>query len=146
MKVPFTIADFLYRAENAYSDRVALVDEPGAPGGDLGELTWTQFAQKARSQAAKLDQLGIGQGERVAMVSQNSGRLMTSFYGVSGYGRVFVPINFRLSHDEIEYIIDHCGASMLLVDPSMEDICKTSMLIISLSWAPTQMTKCISTE
>lgn len=124
MKVPFTIADFLYRAENAYSDRVALVDEPGAPGGDLGELTWTQFAQKARSQAAKLDQLGIGQGERVAMVSQNSGRLMTSFYGVSGYGRVFVPINFRLSHDEIEYIIDHCGASMLLVDPSMEDICK----------------------
>jgi fatty-acyl-CoA synthase len=124
MKVPFTIADFLYRAENAYSDRVALVDEPGAPGGDLGELTWSQFAQKARSQAAKLDQLGIGPGERVAMVSQNSGRLMTSFYGVSGYGRVFVPINFRLSHDEIEYIIDHCGASMLLVDPSMEDICK----------------------
>ncbi|NCG39763.1 MAG: AMP-binding protein, partial [Actinobacteria bacterium] len=124
MKVPFTIADFLYRAENAYSERIALVDEPGAPGGDLGELTWSQFAQKARSQAAKLDQLGIGQGERVAMVSQNSGRLMTSFYGVSGYGRVFVPINFRLSHDEIEYIIDHCGASMLLVDPSMEDICK----------------------
>ena len=124
MKVPFTIADFLYRAENAYSDRVALVDEPGAPGGDLGELTWRQFAQKARSQAAKLDQLGIDPGERVAMVSQNSGRLMTSFYGVSGYGRVFVPINFRLSHDEIEYIIDHCGASMLLVDPSMEDICK----------------------
>ena len=124
MKVPFTIADFLYRAENAYSDRVALVDEPGAPGGDLGELTWSQFAQKARSQAAKLDQLGIGPGDRVAMVSQNSGRLMTSFYGVSGYGRVFVPINFRLSHDEIEYIIDHCGASMLLVDPSMEDICK----------------------
>ena len=124
MKVPFTIADFLYRAENAYSERIALVDEPGAPVGDLGELTWSQFAQKARSQAAKLDQLGIGQGERVAMVSQNSGRLMTSFYGVSGYGRVFVPINFRLSHDEIEYIIDHCGASMLLVDPSMEDICK----------------------
>ena len=93
MKVPFTIADFLYRAENAYSERIALVDEPGAPGGDLGELTWSQFAQKARSQAAKLDQLGIGQGERVAMVSQNSGRLMTSFYGVSGYGRVFVPIN-----------------------------------------------------
>ena len=124
MKVPFTISDFLYRAENVYSDRVALVDEPDAPGGGLGEVTWSQFGTLVRAQAAKLDQLGIGHGERVAMVSQNSGRLMTSFYGVSGYGRIFVPINFRLSHDEIAYIVEHCGATMLLVDPSLEDLTK----------------------
>ena len=43
MKVPFTISDFLYRAENVYADRVALVDEPGMPGGGLGELTWRDF-------------------------------------------------------------------------------------------------------
>ena len=124
MKVPFTISDFLYRAENVYSDRIALIDEPDTPGGGLGELTWGEFGVKVRQQAAKLDDLGIGTGERVAMVSQNSGRLMTSFWGVSGYGRIFVPINFRLSHDEIAYIVDHCGASMLLVDPSLEDTCK----------------------
>ena len=124
MKVPFTVSDFLYRAENVYPDRVALADEPEAPGGGLGEITYAQFGDLVRAQAAKLDQLGIGHGERVAMVSQNAGRLMTSFYGVSGYGRIFVPINFRLSHDEISYIIDHCGATMLLVDPSMEDTCK----------------------
>ena len=114
----------MYRAENVYADRIALVDEPDMPGGGLGELTWRDFGVKVREQAAKLDELGIGTGERVAMVSQNSGRLMTSFWGVSGYGRIFVPINFRLSHDEISYIVDHCGASMLLVDPSMEDTCK----------------------
>ncbi|MDG2114577.1 MAG: AMP-binding protein [Actinomycetota bacterium] len=124
MKVPFTISDFLYRAENVYPDRIALVDEPEMPGGGLGELTYAEFAELSRAQAAKLDALGIGHGERVAMVSQNSGRLMTSFYGVSGYGRVFVPINFRLSHDEIAYIIEHCGATMLLVDPSMEEVTK----------------------
>ena len=124
MKVPFTISDFLYRAENVYADRIALVDEPDTPGGGLGELTWGEFGVKVREQAAKLDDLGIGVGERVAMVSQNSGRLMTSFWGVSGYGRIFVPINFRLSHDEISYIVDHCGASMLLVDPSLEETCK----------------------
>jgi len=124
MKVPFTVSDFLYRAENVYPDRVALADEPEAPGGGLGEITYARFGELVRAQAAKLDQLGIGHGERVAMVSQNAGRLMTSFYGVSGYGRIFVPINFRLSHDEISYIIDHCGATMLLVDPSMEDTCK----------------------
>ncbi len=124
MKVPFTVSDFLYRAENVYPDRVALVDEPDAPGGGLGEVTWSQFGTLVRAQAAKLDELGIGLGERVAMVSQNAGRLMTSFYAVSGYGRVFVPINFRLARDEIAYIIAHSGASMLLIDPSLEETLK----------------------
>jgi acyl-CoA synthetase (AMP-forming)/AMP-acid ligase II len=43
-----------------------------------------------------------------------------SFFGVSGFGRVLVPVNFRLSHEEIAYIVEHCGASMLLFDPELE--------------------------
>ena len=46
MKVPFTISDFLYRAENVYSDRIALVDEPGMPGGGLGEFMGQHFEEK----------------------------------------------------------------------------------------------------
>ena len=45
---------------------------------------------------------------------------MTSFFGVSGYGRVLVPINFRLNSDEIQYIVEHSGASVLLVDPEID--------------------------
>ena len=47
--------------------------------------------------ARDLDELGVAQGERVAIVSPNSARFLTSYFGVSGYGRVLVPINFRLS-------------------------------------------------
>src|SRR3546814_10619820 len=75
----------------------------------------------ARGQAAALDALGIGVGERVAILSQNAGRLLVSFFGVSGFGRVLVPINFRLSPTEIEYILEHSGASMLLVDAELAD-------------------------
>jgi acyl-CoA synthetase (AMP-forming)/AMP-acid ligase II len=124
MKVPLTVGDFLWRAEHVHADRVGIVDEPDPPGGGLGQLTWRQIGDLARAQAAKLDELGIEPGQRVAMVSQNSARLYTSFFGVSGSGRIFVPINFRLGHDEIAYIVQHCGASMLLVDPSLEDTCK----------------------
>ena len=60
--------------------------------------------------AARLDALGLGVGERVAMVSHNSARLLTAFWGVSGYGRVLVPVNFRLSRDEVAYIVEHSGA------------------------------------
>jgi acyl-CoA synthetase (AMP-forming)/AMP-acid ligase II len=75
----------------------------------------------ARAQAAGLDGLGVGQGERVAIVSHNSARLLTSFFGVCGYGRVLVPINFRLSADEVAYIVEHSGASVLLVDPELDE-------------------------
>src|SRR5262245_50543013 len=121
MRVPLTVNDFLDRAERVYGDRVALVDEPDQPAPSWGELTWKQVARRARAQAAGLDALGIATGERVAIVSQNSARLATSFFGVSGSGRVLVPINFRLNADEVAYIVEHSGASVLLVDPELDD-------------------------
>ena len=121
MRVPLTVADHIERAALVYPDRVGVVDEPDAPGGGLGTLTYGRMAELARAQAAALDERGIGEGERVAIVSQNSARLLVSFFGVGAFGRVLVPVNFRLSHDEIAYIVDHCGASMLLFDPELED-------------------------
>jgi acyl-CoA synthetase (AMP-forming)/AMP-acid ligase II len=121
MRTPLTIGGHLDRAALVYGDRVGVVDEPGAPGGGLGAITYARMRELARAQAAALDERGIGRGERVAILSQNAGRLLTSFFGVSGYGRVLVPINFRLSPAEIEYILEHSGASMLLVDPELAD-------------------------
>ena len=46
-------------------------------------------------------------GGRVAMVSHNAARLLTSFFGVAGHGRVLVPVNFRLNADEVRYILDN---------------------------------------
>jgi len=54
-------------------------------------------------------------------VSHNAARLLVSFFGVSAWGRVLVPVNFRLNVDEIGYIIEHSGASVLLVDPELDE-------------------------
>jgi fatty-acyl-CoA synthase len=121
MEVPLTVSDFLDRAVAVYRDRVGIVDEPDQPAPSWGELTWGRVGALARAQAAGLDALGIGRGERVAVVSQNSARLLTSFFGVSGWGRILVPINFRLNADEVAYIVEHSGASVLLVDPELDD-------------------------
>jgi fatty-acyl-CoA synthase len=99
--VPLTILDFLRRAEQVYGARVGVIDEPQQPAPSLGELTYARVAALARAQAAGLDALGVGFGERVAVVSQNAARLLVSFFGVAGHGRVLVPINFRLSPLEI---------------------------------------------
>ena len=120
MKVALTVNDFLRRASEVYADRIGFVDEPDQPAPGWGSATYREMARRATAQAAGLDALGIAEGERVAIVSHNSARLLTSFFGISGSGRVLVPINFRLVAQEIQYIIDHSGARLLLVDPELE--------------------------
>ncbi|MFC6286795.1 AMP-binding protein [Nocardioides sp. GCM10027113] len=121
MFVPLSIADFIDRAVTVYGQRTGVVDEPDQPAPGLGELTYAELAALARRQAARLDDLGIGVGDRVAIVSHNSARLLTSFFGVAGHGRVLVPVNFRLRPDEVAYIVEHSGARVLLVDPELDE-------------------------
>ena len=121
MIVPFSALDFLDRARAVYAERVGIIDEPDQPAASLGELTYADVETKAKAIAAKLDALGVGVGERVAFVSHNSARLFTAFFGVSGYGRVLVPVNFRLSPEEVTYILEHSGASVVYVDPELKD-------------------------
>jgi fatty-acyl-CoA synthase len=117
MKVPLTVRDHLDRAVAVYPDRVAFVDEPDQPAPCLPDLTYRRVGELAAAQGAALDELGVAFGGRVAIVSHNSARLGSAFFGVSGNGRILVPINFRLTRDEIAYIVEHSGADVLLVDP-----------------------------
>jgi acyl-CoA synthetase (AMP-forming)/AMP-acid ligase II len=121
MHVDFSVSDFIDRASGVYGERLGVVDEPDQPAASLGDLTYAEVAALARRQAAKLDELGILPGERVAIVSHNSARLLTSFFGVVGFGRVLVPVNFRLRPDEVSYIVEHSGARVLLVDPEVDE-------------------------
>ncbi|RNI19031.1 AMP-binding protein [Flexivirga caeni] len=121
MFYPLTVRDFLDRAELVYPDRVGVVDEPDQPAPSRGSRTYAQLAADARAQAAKLDQLGVPVGARVAVISQNSARLLTSFFGVSGWGRILVPVNFRLAQPELDYIVAHSGADVVYADPELAD-------------------------
>ncbi|MGH9067730.1 MAG: AMP-binding protein, partial [Acidimicrobiales bacterium] len=120
MKVALTIGDFLERAAFVHPERVAVVDEPEAPA-SLGSLTYRQLHARARGMAAALDRMGVGHGERVAIVSPNSGRFLISYFGVSGFGRVLVPVNYRLNADEVSYVVEHSGAAVVLIDPELDE-------------------------
>lgn len=120
MFVPLSIIDFLRRAEQVYGDRVGFIDEPDQPAAPLPGLTYRRIAELARNQAAAWDRLGLERGDRVAIVSHNAARLLISMLGTSAYGRVLVPINFRLNAHEVGYIVEHSGARVLLVDPELD--------------------------
>src|SRR3954466_14235611 len=120
MKVPLVAADFRARAETVYADRIGVIDEPDCAD-NLGSLSYAEVARRARAIQAGRDELGVDPGERVAVVSPNAARLLELFYAVPSSGRVLVPINFRLRTEEVAYIVEHCGASALLVDPTLEE-------------------------
>ena len=59
---PMTIGGHLDRAALVYGDRIGIHDEPDAPGGGLGDITYRRMRELARAQAAGLDERGIGRG------------------------------------------------------------------------------------
>lgn len=121
MRVPLTIGDFLRRAVTVFPDRLALVDEPDVPG-SLGRITYRELDARAQGMATALENMGVGVGERVALISPNAGKFLVSYFGTSPFGRILVPVNYRLNSEEIAYILDHSGASVVMVDPEFESL------------------------
>ena len=119
MRVPLTVGEFLERGAHVFGARTAVVDEPGTPG-SFGRLTYEEVHRRAKGMALALERMGVDQGARVAIVSPNAARFLIAFFGVSGFGRVLVPVNFRLNAEEIGYIVQHSGAEVLLVDPEQD--------------------------
>ncbi len=119
MNVPLTTQDFIDRAAVAYGSSTGVVDEPGVTG-ELGSLTYSQIAARARGFAAGLDDLGLEVGARVAIVSPNCSRFLVALYGTTGSGRILVPVNFRLKPGEVRFILEHSGAELVLVDPELD--------------------------
>jgi acyl-CoA synthetase (AMP-forming)/AMP-acid ligase II len=120
MRVALTTADFLERGAQLYAEAPGVVDEPGPDERSLGTLTYGELGDRARALAAGLDALGINAGDRVAVASPNSARLLELFYAVTATGRVLVPVNFRLAAEEVGYIVEHAGARLLLVDADLD--------------------------
>jgi acyl-CoA synthetase (AMP-forming)/AMP-acid ligase II len=120
LNVPLTTADFGYRARTVHADQLGVVDEPNAVG-TLGRLTYREVMQRCDGMVAALRQLGIRKGERVAIVSPNAAKMLIALYAVTGSGRVLVPINFRLSAEETQFIVNDAEASLLLIDPLLDE-------------------------
>ena len=109
MRVPLLVTDFIRRANKLYPDKLAVVD------GDR-RFTYRQLHERAVRLANALRGLGIGQGDRVCILSPNSHFFLESFYGTSLIGAVLVPLNYRLIAADHEYILNHAGVRCVLVD------------------------------
>jgi fatty-acyl-CoA synthase len=109
MQVPLLVDDFLERPVRLYPDKTAVVD------GDR-RYKYAEYAERVWRLANALAGLGIGQGDRVCILSPNSHFFLESFYATARIGAILVPLNYRLTPEDHAYIIDHAGVKAVLVD------------------------------
>jgi fatty-acyl-CoA synthase len=123
MKAPLTPIDFLTRSAYVYPDAVAAVE---------GErrFTYRELWERVRRLASALVMKGIQPGDRVAVLAPNSLLTLEAHFGVPLAGGVLVALNTRLGAQELAWILDHCGAKILLADPELVrgEICQAPNL------------------
>jgi len=107
--------DFLRRAAYVYPEKTAVVD---------GErrYSYRQLAERSWRLANALRSAGLRKGDRVAMLLFNSAPMLEAHFGVPAAGGILVAINNRLASAEVGYILEHSGASFVLVDAELESL------------------------
>lgn len=79
-------------------------------------LTWSEWKVQVMRFANSLIEHGIKRGDRVAAVLRDKIEFPTSFFATSKISGIFVPLNYRLSPDELRYVLDDCVAKVLIFD------------------------------
>ncbi|MCX6467522.1 MAG: AMP-binding protein [Pseudonocardiales bacterium] len=98
-------------------ERAALVagERPAVVDGDV-RFDYTTLARRVAALGGGLHSLGIGAGDVIGVLALNGYRHLEYWLGVPAIGAVLNDLNFRLSEEELAFIIDDCGTVALAVD------------------------------
>src|SRR6185503_9284226 len=103
---------FLERSADVFREKTAVAYRGTS-------YTYPELRARVRRLASALAGVGIQKGDRVAIICPNIPPMLEAHYGIPLAGATMVPINTRLSADEIAYILNHSGAKVLLVDTEL---------------------------
>jgi fatty-acyl-CoA synthase len=99
------------------------------------EISYAAFDHRVRRVAGWLSSRGIGAGDVVAVLMKNSAAFLELVFAASHIGAVFLPINYRLSADEVGYILGNSGARLLIADEEFAALAARDALIVLLNEA-----------
>jgi long-chain acyl-CoA synthetase len=107
--LPASLVHMLRDTVERHPDREALVQTGGGP-----RLTYRQLWDRAARVAGGLSAAGLGRGDRVALRLGSGADWVLAFFGTALAGGVAVPVNTRLTEDEIGYIVSDSGAAYVV--------------------------------
>jgi O-succinylbenzoic acid--CoA ligase len=91
---------------------------PAHPALLAGDISWTfaELAARVEEAAGALAGLGVGTGQRVALLARNGPAFVVAVHAIGRLGAVLVPLNTRLATGELAWQLGDCGATLLLHD------------------------------
>lgn len=105
----------LFLGSAGFGDRIAFVQ------GDV-RMTFDDVHARVRRLAAGLAGLGVGAGDRVAIVAANSPDWLVTFWATLLLGAISVPLNAWWKGEELAFALDDCGAKVAVCDARRTDI------------------------
>ncbi|PWT90428.1 MAG: fatty-acid--CoA ligase [Acidobacteria bacterium] len=103
------ISQILQRAAQLFPNQLAVVDSGQ-------RISYAQLARRVEKLAAELQRSGITAGDRIAILDVNSLRFLETYFAAAALDAIFVPLNHRLSEQELEFIIEDSGSKIILGD------------------------------
>jgi acyl-CoA synthetase (AMP-forming)/AMP-acid ligase II len=110
----FTLGDVYRRNAQLFPDNVAFIFEGK-------RVTHSDYLGRIEGLAAGLSQLGVGRGDRVGILSQNSLEMVDLIGAVALLGAILLPVNFRLSADEIAFVLSDGAPVVVVAGPEYQD-------------------------
>src|SRR6202035_2099385 len=99
------------------------------------DISYAAFDHRIRRVAGWLASHGIGADDVVAVLMKNSAAFLELVFAASHIGAVFLPINYRLSAEEVGYIVGNSGARLLIADQELAAIAAGDAPIVLLDEA-----------
>jgi acyl-CoA synthetase (AMP-forming)/AMP-acid ligase II len=112
--MPSRIGDALYWYATYTPNKIAIISSAGTQA-------YAQLWSRVCSLSSALAEMGVGPGDRMALLMQNSSRYIEVYQAAALMGVAVVPLNFRFVASEIEYVVNHSGARVLIFDRSFVD-------------------------
>lgn len=88
-------------------------------------LSYTELWQRIERVAAYLEQQGVGTGDRVLLLLDNSVEYVAAYYGILRLGAVAVPLSTGLKGRQLTHVIDHAQACLLFHDRQRTELDKS---------------------
>ncbi|MFF0450315.1 long-chain-fatty-acid--CoA ligase [Streptomyces sp. NPDC004609] len=80
---------------------------------------WGELRERVAALADALSRRGVGYGDRVAILMYNRPEFIETMLATNRLGAIAVPVNFRLSPKEMAFILDDCGAALLVAENAL---------------------------
>jgi len=109
--------------------------------------TYKELNESANRLANAIKNLGVGYGDRVALLALNEPEYYDMYFGLGKIGAILVPINYRLAGPEIQFIISDCSAKVFVFGKEYKEIVDSirkeipSKDLISISDEPIEWAK-----